>query len=221
VLAADVLVVDDDRAVRAMLERTLRAEGYRVRSAADGGAALVHVERAAPDLVLLDVTMPGLDGLAVCRRIRARGLAIPILLLTARDALTDRVVGLDAGADDYLVKPYAPAELLARLRALLRRASTPTTVLAHGDVSFDVDRRTAKRAGRDLQLTPREADLLERLLANPRGVLSREAALREIWGGDAAATENSVDRYVAYLRRKLGDPPVIETVRGVGYALAR
>jgi two-component system response regulator MprA len=214
-----VLVVDDDAPVRRMLLRTLSAEGYDVREAADGGAALVEVEHTAPDLVVLDVAMPGLDGLAVCRRVREKGLALPILLLTARDAVADRVAGLDAGADDYLVKPFAADELLARVRALLRRGLEPEALLAHGDVVLDLRARTATRGARDLELSPREADLLELLLRQRRRVVTRAQALAEVWGGEAGATENSVDRYVSYLRRKLGKPELIRTVRGAGYLL--
>jgi two-component system response regulator MprA len=218
---AMILVVDDDAPVRRMLRRSLLAEGYEVTEAADGGAALASLERRMPDLVVLDVTMPGVDGLAVSRRLRARGVAVPILMLTARDALEERVRGLDAGADDYLVKPFAPEELLARLRALLRRGREPGDLLAFDDLVLDARARTARRAGRDLALTPREADLLELLLRNPRTVVSREVALARVWGDTAAATPNVVDRYVAYLRRKLGDPPLIATVRGVGFVLQR
>jgi two-component system response regulator MprA len=214
-----VLVVDDDAPVRRMLERTLAAEGYAVRVAADGGAALAEVEQAAPDLLVLDVAMPGLDGLAVCRRVRERGLALPILLLTARDAVADRVAGLDAGADDYLVKPFAADELLARVRALLRRGLEPETLLAHDDLVLDVRARTATRAGRPLALSPREADLLELLLRNRRRVVTRDQALVQVWGDELRATHNSVDRYVSYLRRKLGEPELIATVRGSGYIL--
>lgn len=216
-----ILVVDDDDPIRRMLERTLGAEGYAVRVAADGGSALTAVERLAPDLVVLDVAMPGMNGLAVCRRLRSRGLSLPILLLTARDAVGDRVAGLDAGADDYLVKPFATEELLARLRALLRRGHEPEEILAVDDVVFDVRSRAARRAGRDLELSAREADLLELLLRNPRSVIPRDIALERIWGGPASASPNVVDRYVSYLRRKLGDPPLIETVRGVGFVLGR
>src|SRR5262249_55097155 len=146
-------------------------------SASDGGAALAAIEQAAPDVVVLDVAMPGVDGIEACRRVRAHGLALPILLLTARDGIGDRVAGLDAGADDYLVKPFAVEELLARLRALLRRGGPVHEILAFGDVRLDVETRAATRAGRDLDLTPREADLLEQLLRAPRSVLTREAAL--------------------------------------------
>ena len=213
-----MLIVDDDAGVRRMLARTLEAEGYGVSVAADGGSALVEIERAAPDLVLLDVTMPGLDGLGVTRRLRGKGDALPVLLLTARDAVADRVAGLDSGADDYLVKPFATAELLARVRALLRRGRTGGDLLSAGDLTLDLQERAATRRGRDLALTPREADLLELLLRNARGVVSREQALQHVWG-EGGATANAVDRYVAYLRRKLGEPPLIRTVRGVGFVL--
>jgi two-component system response regulator MprA len=204
-----------------MLERTLAAEGYEVAAAADGGAALVEVERSVPDLVVLDIGLPGLDGLAVCRRLRTKGLALPILLLTARDAVEDRVAGLDAGADDYLVKPFAAEELLARVRALLRRGQPRAEVLAFGDLVLDVETRAARRGSEELALSPREADLLELFLRNPRQVLSRSHVVELVWGGVAAATPNVVDRYVAYLRRKLGTPPLIHTVRGVGFVLDR
>jgi two-component system response regulator MprA len=219
--SAAVLVVDDDGPIRRMLQRTLAAEGYDVSGAADGGEALAAVERSVPDLIILDVAMPGLDGLAVCRRLRAKGLAVPILLLTARDSVADRVDGLDAGADDYLVKPFAPEELLARVRALQRRGREPSEVLAYGDVLFDLGSRRAQRNGRELGLSAREGDLLELLLRNPGQVVSRELALERVWGSRAVASFNAVDRYVSYLRRKLGDPPLIETVRGVGFVLGR
>jgi two-component system response regulator MprA len=214
-----ILVVDDDAPIRRMLERTLAAEGYAVRSEPDGGAALAHLEHVTPDLVVLDVAMPGLDGLAVCRRVRSRGLGLPILLLTARDALEDRVSGLDAGADDYLVKPFAPEELLARVRALLRRGSEPVEVLAHEDLVLDLRARSAQRGGRELALSPRETDLLELLLRNRRRLVTRDQALAEVWGDEFGATHNAVDRYVSYLRRKLGEPELIRTVRGSGYIL--
>ena len=216
--AAAIIVVDDDPPIRRMLERTLAAEGYDVTAVADGGTALARVERSLPDLVVLDVAMPGLDGLAVTRRLRAKRLPVPILLLTARDALEQRVAGLDAGADDYLVKPFAVQELTARVRALLRRGHVPET-LAFADVALDPESGHATRGGRHLGLTRRESELLGLLLRNPRTVVTRERALEEVWGGESEASMNSVDRYVAYLRRKLGDPPLIGTVRGVGFVL--
>jgi two-component system response regulator MprA len=220
-VTAAVLVVDDDGPIRRMLERTLAAEGYGVSSAGDGGAALAAIERATPDLVVLDVGLPGLDGLAVCRRLRRKGLGLPILLLTARDAVPDRVAGLDAGADDYLVKPFASEELLARVRALLRRGVGPEEVLAFDDLVFDVRARVARRGSAEVQLSAREAELLELLLRNPRRVVSRQFALERVWGSSGAASQNVVDRYISYLRRKLGEPQLIRTVRGVGFVLDR
>jgi two-component system response regulator MprA len=216
---AAVLLVDDDARILRMLERTLVAEGYDVSAVADGGAALARVERSVPDLIVLDVTMPGLDGIAVTRRLRAKRLPVPILLLTARDALEDRVAGLDAGADDYLVKPFEVEELTARVRALLRRNHPPDERLAFADLELDLETGLARRGGRDVALTRREAELLELLLRNARSVVTRERALDEVWGGEGEAGANVVDRYVAYLRRKLGDPPLIHTVRGVGFRL--
>jgi len=214
-----VLLVDDDAPIRRMLERTLVAEGYDVAAVADGGAALAQVERSLPDLIVLDVAMPGMDGLAVTRRLRAKGMAVPILLLTARDALAERVAGLDAGADDYLVKPFEVDELTARVRALLRRNQPPGDALAFADLTLGADTAIARRGGRDLELTRREAQLLELLLRNARTVVTRELALEEVWGGDGESGTNVVDRYVAYLRRKLGEPALIHTVRGVGFRL--
>jgi two-component system response regulator MprA len=214
-----VLVVDDDRPVRRMLQRSLAAEGFDVRTAEDGGGALALAEREAPDLVVLDVAMPGLDGLAVCRRLRAKGVTASILMLTARDAVSDRVDGLEAGADDYLVKPFAIEELVARLHALARRGSDRSEQLAFADLSLDLGTRTARRGSREIELTARESALLELLLRNARTVVPRERALAEIW--DAAAVPNVVDRYITRLRRKLDDPPLIHTVRGVGFTLGR
>jgi two-component system response regulator MprA len=214
-----VLLVDDDAPIRRMLERTLSAEGYAVSAVADGGSALAHVERSVPDVIVLDVAMPGLDGLAVTRRLRAKGLPVPILLLTARDAVAERVAGLDAGADDYLVKPFEVDELSARIRALLRRNHPPGEQLAYADLTLELESGAVRRGGRDVELTRREAELLELLLRNARGVVTRGLALERVWGGEDEASPNVVDRYVAYLRRKLGDPPLIHTVRGVGFRL--
>ncbi len=214
-----VLVVDDDPPLRRMLARTLTAEGYEVTVAADGGAALAEAERAAPDVIVLDVTMPALDGLAVCRRLRDKGLPTPILMLTARDAVPDRVAGLEAGADDYLVKPFAVQELIARLRALTRRGGDlgGAGLRSYGDLTLDVTARRATRAGRPIELTGREAALLELLLRESGRVVTRERAIEEIW--DDGAEANVVDRYVTRLRRKLGTPPLIRTVRGSGFTL--
>ncbi|MGZ4187553.1 MAG: response regulator transcription factor [Solirubrobacteraceae bacterium] len=211
-----VLVVDDDPPLRRMLERTLAAEGFEVTVAADGGGALAAAERHAPDVIVLDVAIPEPDGLAVARRMRAKGLPTPILMLTARDAVVDRVAGLEAGADDYLIKPFAVAELVARLRALTRRRDSQS-VLSYADLVLDLEVRRATRAGRSIELTGREVGLLELLLREPGRVVTRERAIAEIW--DDAAVDNVVDRYVTRLRRKLGDPPLIRTVRGAGFAL--
>ncbi len=220
-LSVEVLIVDDEPAVVDALDRALVQEGYAVASAGDGRAALERVARARPDAVILDVSMPQMSGLEVCRRMRANGDRTPVLMLTARNQVTDRVAGLDAGADDYLVKPFAPEELLARLRALLRRGREPDEVVGFADVVLDVRARTARRGARELHLSAREAALLELLVRNPRQVVSREMALERIWGSTHAASPNVVDRYVSYLRRKLGEPPLIETVRGVGFVLGR
>jgi two-component system response regulator MprA len=211
-----VLVVDDDPPLQRMLARTLAAEGFAVAVAADGGAALAEVERSLPDVIVLDVAMPGMDGLAVCRRLRAKGMTTPVLMLTARDAVPDRVRGLQAGADDYLVKPFATEELVARIRALTRRGAHAAE-LRFADLALDLATRTATRAGRSIELSGREAALLELLLRDPRSVLTRERALEQVW--DGAAVPNVVDRYVGRLRSKLGEPPLIRTVRGVGFML--
>jgi two-component system, OmpR family, response regulator MprA len=215
--AERVLVVDDDPPLQRMLARTLSAEGFEVTVAADGGAALAAVERSAPDVIVLDVAMPAIDGLSVCRRLRSRGLATPILMLTARDAVADRVAGLQAGADDYLVKPFAVAELVARLNALTRRGKTPDGLLAYADLTLDAAARIATRGGRQIELTGREAALLELLLRETGRLVTREHALARIW--DDAAEPNVVDRYMTRLRRKLGDPPLIRTLRGSGFIL--
>src|SRR3954454_1431151 len=205
-----VLVLDDDAPIRRMLQRTMTAGGFEIEAVADGGAALARVERSVPDVIVLDVAMPGMDGLAVVRRLRAKRLAVPILLLTARDALEQRVEGLNAGADDYLVKPFEVDELVARISALMRRHRTPDDALVLSDLRLDPGAGGGDPAGRDLHLTRREAQLLELLMRNPRRVVTREVALERVWGeGEAGA--NSVDRYVASLRRNRGDPPLIET----------
>jgi two-component system response regulator MprA len=221
VVTAAVLVVEDDAPIRRMLERTFAAEGYVVTVASDGGAALASVERTVPDVLVLDIGLPGIDGLSVCRRLRRKGLTQPILLLTARDAVAERVAGLDAGADDYLVKPFAGEELVARVRALLRRGQEPPQMLAFADLRLDLRERVAWRGDRAVPLSAREAAVLEMLLRNPRQVMTRDALLDRVWDGKALAGTNVVDRYVSYLRRKLGEPLLIHTVRGVGFRLDR
>jgi len=219
-----LLVVEDDTHVREAVARALRFEGYDVHTAVDGNEALVHAAEITPDAILLDVLMPGTDGLTVCRRLRERGDHTPILMLTARHEVTDRVAGLDAGADDYLVKPFALDELLARLRALLRRTSVTgeSGVLRAGDLSLDPQRREAWRATRELGLTKTEFDLLELLLANAEIVVTRDTIYERIWGYDFETSSKSLDVYIGYLRRKTeadGEPRLIRTVRGVGYTL--
>jgi two-component system response regulator MprA len=216
-LRARVLVVDDDPPLLRMLTRSLNAEGFEVTAAADGGAALIAAERSAPDVIVLDVALPAIDGLSVCRRLRGRGLATPILMLTARDAVADRVAGLESGADDYLVKPFAIQELIARLRALTRRGKQADRLLSYADLVLDRLARTATRGTRTIELTGREAALLELLLRESGRTVTREHAIDEIWGG--AAEPNVVDRYVTRLRRKLGEPPLIRTLRGSGFVL--
>ena len=215
-----ILVVDDEPALRAALQRALRLEGYDVTLAEDGDAALRLVQRDAPELVVLDVLMPALDGLAVCRRLRRAGDRTPVLMLTARDAVSDRVSGLDAGADDYLVKPFALEELLARVRALLRRTvnGDPHGVLRFADVSLDPATHEVRRGTREIELTRTEFLLLELFLLNPRQVLPRSLIFERVWGYDFGPSSNSLEVYVGYLRRKLGRGR-LETVRGVGYRL--
>lgn len=217
-MAERVLIVEDDAPVRRMLERSLGAEGFEVRCAPDGGAALAMAEDSAPDLVVLDVAMPGLTGIDVCRRLRDKGLTGGVLMLTARDAIEDRVRGLDAGADDYVVKPFAIDEVVARLHALNRRGRDRSDRISFAGLSLNTTTNTVERAGgRAIELSARESQLLELLLRDPRTVVSRDAAIERIWNG--AAVSNIVDRYVGRLRRKLGDPPMIRTVRGVGFIL--
>jgi DNA-binding response OmpR family regulator len=218
-----VLVVDDEATVREALERALTLEGFAVATADGGHAALEAVARRPPAIIVLDVTMPDLDGVQVLRRLRARGVDVPICVLSARDEVEDRVAGLQAGADDYLIKPFALEELTARLHALLRRRGSGAvhpTVL--GDLVVDPRRHVATRAGRDLGLTRREFQLLEVFVRSPGQVHSREALLRQVWGYAAEVETNVVDVFVGYLRRKLeavGERRVIRTVRGVGWVL--
>jgi two-component system, OmpR family, response regulator MprA len=222
-MGARILVVDDEPAVRESLDRALRLEGYQVDLAGNGEQALRGIGDRPPDAVVLDVMMPVLDGLATCRAIRSAGLRTPVLMLTARDTVSDRVAGLDAGADDYLVKPFALQELFARLRALLRRtAPDDGEILRFGDVEMDLAAHEARRGDRPLELTRTEFLLLELFLRNPRRVLTRDVIFERVWGYDFGPTSNSLEVYVGYLRRKLeadGEPRVIHTVRGVGYVL--
>jgi two-component system response regulator MprA len=217
---ARVLVVDDDPAVRSAISRALRVD-YEVEEASDGGEALSQHALSAADAIVLDLLMPGIDGLEVCRTLRHRDDAVPILVVTARDAVSDRVEGLDAGADDYLVKPFAIEELRARVRALLRRSGSGDTALHFADVTLDPATREAYRGERRLKLTRTEFNLLELFLRNPRQVLTRSQIYERVWGYDFGATSNALWVYVGYLRRKLeeaGEPRLLHTVRGVGYA---
>ncbi|KQV24226.1 MULTISPECIES: response regulator transcription factor [unclassified Kitasatospora] len=232
---ARLLVVDDEPALRDALESSLAFEGYEVTTATDGFEALDAVERDHPDLVLLDIMMPRMDGLTAVRRMRARGDTAPVLMLTARDAVGDRVTGLDVGADDYLAKPFELDELLARVRALLRRSALAseaaaraaveaedTEVMAFGDLRMNTATREVTREGKPIELTRTEFMLLEMFLSHPRQVLTREQILKAVWGFDFEPSSNSLDVYVMYLRRKTeqgGLPRLIQTVRGVGYAL--
>jgi two-component system response regulator MprA len=219
-----VLVVDDEPAVRQALERALRFEGFTAELAEDGMAGLAaHAERPA-DAIVLDIAMPRLDGLEMCRRLRAAGDRTPVLMLTAKAAVTERVDGLDAGADDYLVKPFALEELLARMRALLRRTapSADNEILRFGDLSLDPGTRDVRRGQRPIELTRTEFLLLELFLRNPRQVLPREVIFDRVWGYDFGLNSNSLEVYIGYLRRKTeqgGEPRLIHTVRGVGYVM--
>jgi two-component system, OmpR family, response regulator MprA len=221
-----ILVVEDDAAVRDSLARTLRFEGHQVTTAADGREALDRVRDREPDAMILDVSMPVLDGLQTCRQLRADGRILPVLMLTARDSVGDRVAGLDAGADDYLVKPFALQELLARLRALLRRsARTPAAGsdwLSFADVRLHPATREVWRGSRPVRLTRTEFAILEAFLRHPRQVLTRAALFDQVWGYDFGDASNSIHVYLGYLRRKLeaaGEPRLLHTVRGVGFAL--
>jgi two-component system response regulator MprA len=222
-----ILVVDDDRAVRESLRRSLQFNGYTVELAENGQQALDVVARQRPDAMVLDMMMPRVDGLEVCRRLRSIGDDLPVLVLTARDAVSDRVAGLDAGADDYLPKPFALEELLARLRALLRRtfpgdAGGTGTALGFAGLTLDQGTREVARGERRISLTRTEFSLLELLLRHPRQVLTRTRILEDVWGYDFPTSGNALEVYVGYLRRKTeagGEPRLIHTVRGVGYAL--
>jgi two-component system response regulator MprA len=215
-----ILVVDDEPSVRDALDRALRMDGYRVQLAADGTEALDALAHTPPDAIVLDVLMPEPDGLEVCRRLRAAGDRTPVLMLTARDAVPDRVRGLDAGADDYLVKPFALEELGARLRALLRRSGSPVEdPLRYADIVLDPAGHTVHRGEQLIELTRTEYLLLELLMNHPRQVLTRTQIFEHVWGYDFGPSSNSLEVYVGYLRRKLGEPRVIQTVRGVGYVL--
>jgi two-component system response regulator MprA len=216
-----ILVVDDDPKILSVLGRGLRFEGYNVQLAADGPEALRSARIEPPDLVVLDIMLPGMDGLEVCRRLR-RGIDVPILMLTARDAVTDRIAGLDSGADDYLIKPFDFDELLARIRALLRRSqSAGEGALAFADLRLDTRTREAYRDGRRVELTTREYELLLLFLRHPRQVLTREQILDYVWG-DAGVDSNAIEVHIARLRDKLeaaSEERLIQTVRGAGYAL--
>jgi two-component system response regulator MprA len=218
-----ILVVDDERAVRDSLRRALELEGYEVDLAVDGPDGLERISDGQPDAVILDVLMPGLDGLEVSRRVRRSGNRVPVLMLTARDEVDDRVAGLDAGADDYVTKPFALDELLARVRALLRRSAPESAdVLRFADVELDPGTREVRRGDDPIELTRTEFSLLELFLLNPRQVLTRSVIFERVWGYDFGFASNSLDVYIGYLRRKTeagGKPRLIQTVRGVGYAL--
>jgi len=217
---ARVLVVDDEPAVRRALERALRLDNHDVTLAEDGEQALDVLAGGTTDAVILDILMPKLDGLEMCRRLRKAGDRTPVLMLTARDRVSDRVSGLDAGADDYLVKPFALEELMARLRALLRRTGADERdLLRFGDLALDPVAHVVERGGREIELTRTEFLLLELLLRHPRQVLPRSVIFEHVWGYDFGPSSNSLEVYVGYLRRKLGEPRLIQTVRGVGYVL--
>jgi two-component system, OmpR family, response regulator MprA len=216
-----ILVVDDERAVRDALRRALELEGYEIELADGGQAALELIAKAEPDAVILDVLMPGVDGIEVCRQLRTAGNDLPVLMLTARDAVANRVEGLDAGADDYVTKPFALEELLARVRALLRR-TTGDGALRFADLELDPGTREVRRGMEPLDLTRTEFALLELFMLNPRQVLTRSLIFERVWGYDFGYGSNSLDVYIGYLRRKTeagGRPRLIQTVRGVGYAL--
>ncbi len=222
---AHILIVDDDNRVTSALRRTLAYEGYQVSTAANGEAALAVARSRPPDIVILDLMLPGIDGLEVCRRLRASGDGIAVLMLTARDAVADRVAGLETGADDYLVKPFALEELLARVKALLRRRSPPDVsreVLCFEDLELDTATRQARRGKRSIELSTTEYELLAVFLRNPRIVLTRTLLMDRIWGSDFEGGPNVLEVYIGHLRSKLeqhGEKRLIQTVRGAGYVL--
>lgn len=221
---ATILVADDDEKLLKMVRRTLIYEGFEVITAATGREALDKLETELPDMIVLDWMMPELDGLEMLRRLRAGGDQIPVLMLTARDAVEDRVAGLDRGADDYLVKPFAPSELLARLRALLRRSKLTNTTgpLTYAELYLDPTTRETRRGDRPFELTPKEFELFQLLMRHPRQVLTRDRILEEVWGYDFGGEDNVLEVYIGYLRKKTeagGEPRLIQTVRGVGYVL--
>lgn len=222
-LSQRILVVDDDPRIQSVMRRGLAFAGYQVELASDGEEALAVVRDSPPDLVILDIMLPGLDGMQVCRRLRAGDTELPILMLTARDQVPDRVSGLDAGADDYLVKPFAFEELLARLRALLRRAQPDNDpVLRYANLSLNTTTREVERSGHRIDLTVKEYEILELLLNNPRQVLSRETIMERVWGSDYLGGSNLIDVHVKHLRDKLeasGESRLIRTIRGIGYSL--
>jgi two-component system, OmpR family, response regulator MprA len=220
-MKAHILVVDDDPRITDLLRRILAYEGYSVAIAASGSEALTRSLERPPDLVVLDIMLPGLDGLEVAQRLRTAGDNVPILMLTARDAVADRVKGLETGADDYLVKPFAPEELVARVKALLRRNQEEQhEVLRYADVELDTGTRIAHRGAREIELSPTEYELLLLFMKRPRQVLTREIILDRVWGMDFEGSSNVMEVYVGYLRAKLeaeGEPRLIHTIRGVGY----
>jgi two-component system response regulator MprA len=218
-----ILIIEDNEAIVKLLQRGLVYEGYKVDVALDGEAGLKMAKEHHPDLVVLDLMLPGIDGIEVCKELRSDSSSLPILMLTAKDAIQDRVLGLDAGADDYMVKPFELDELLARVRALLRRTqSDRATSLSFADLTLDTSTRLASRGNRTIQLTATEFDLLELFLRHPHQVLTREVIFDRIWGYDFGGESNVLDVYIRYLRQKLeekGEPRLIHTARGVGYAL--
>lgn len=222
-MKARILVVDDDPKITSFIRRALALEGYEVSVTNQPVQSLRMLAEQPPDMIILDVMMPGIDGLELCRRIRGAGEAMPILMLTARDALSDRVKGLDMGADDYLVKPFALAELAARVRALLRRVTNGHAhLLTFADVVVDTGARETRRGGREIELTAKEYELLVLFLSNPRQVLSRDQLMEKVWGYDFSGESNVLEVYIGYLRQKLeagGEPRLVQTVRGVGYVL--